>query len=338
MKKDLIDLITVDDSLAVPVYKQIVQSIVKGINDGLIHQNGRLPSVNSIAGRFSLARGSVFSAYNELRASGIIDSIPGKGYFIASLQTQHSRKTLVLFDSFSGGREVLYDAILKTLPAEMKLDILSYNQNVDLFRSLIREKASYYNFFVVMPSANTATLSVLSPLDPKQVLLLDGGYKDHKKHFSGVYQNYEKDIYSLLSSHRGLTQKYKRLFLVSPDPAVYKDIVSGFKKFAKTEVIKSTVIHKIDTASIQRGDAFIVMDDEELVQLVNCAKASRLSVGRDIGVLSFRETMLKSAIADGISTMTPDYLAMAKSVVAMIASRDSEVIENPFILIDRKSF
>ncbi len=79
MKKRLTELITIDPTLTTPVYKQIVQSIYRNIDNGVLSQNDILPSVNSISEKFSLARGSVFTAYNDLRAAGIIDSIPGKG-------------------------------------------------------------------------------------------------------------------------------------------------------------------------------------------------------------------------------------------------------------------
>jgi len=338
MKKDLLDLITVDDSLAVPVYKQIVQSIIKGINDGLILQNDKLPSVNGVAERFSLARGSVFSAYNELRASGLVDSIPGKGYFITSLQTQHSQKIFLLFNSFSSDNESLYSSIVSHLPAGSKLDIFFHHQDEVLFENLIREKTSYYNSFVIMPQIHDNTVSVLSTLDPKQLLLLDGGYKEYKKHFSGVYQNYEKDLMSFLSHHPDLTHKYKRLFLVVADLPDFKDIIAGFKRYSKTTTIKTAIIDKVDTTAIRKGDAFIVINDQELVQLANCLMASHLLTGRDVGLLSYQETALKGAVAGGISTISPDYAAMGKSVAGMLISGDREVIENPCKVTDRQSF
>ena len=83
-----IQFISIDNQLNVPIYRQIVNSICDNIDKGILKLGDPLPSINKIASTYSLARGSVLTAYNELKASGIIRSVPGKGYFIASLRGQ----------------------------------------------------------------------------------------------------------------------------------------------------------------------------------------------------------------------------------------------------------
>ena len=338
MKKNLPDLITVDSSLAVPIYKQIVQSIFKGIDNGLLTQNDKLPSVNSIAERFELARGSVFTAYNELRASGIIDSIPGKGYFITSTQTKFTQNIFLLFNTFTPYKEKLYNAIVQNLPQGSRVDIYFHHHNKTIFENLIREEASYYNYFIIMPEIYEDTLSVLSVLDPKQVFLLDLGYKEFKKHYPGIYQNFDKDIYSLLTKYKHLVSKYQRLFLIVPKGLEARDIISGFKRFGKTGIIETSVIHDISSPRMQKGDAFIIIDDNDLVELIKYAKAGSWVPGQDIGFLSYNETNLKSVVGNGVSTISSDYTSMGKSMAEMLLTNERRVVENPFMMIDRQSF
>ncbi|RYF97860.1 MAG: GntR family transcriptional regulator, partial [Chitinophagaceae bacterium] len=167
MKKDTLSLININSKLAVPVYRQIVQSICKGIDDGLIGQNDKLPSVNGIAEKFSLARGSVFSAYNDLRASGIIDSIPGKGYFVTSTQTKQRQSVLLLFNTFSADNEILYNSILQNLSPGTRLDVFFHHHDRIQFETLIREKASYYNALIIVPEIYKDVLNVFENIDPK---------------------------------------------------------------------------------------------------------------------------------------------------------------------------
>jgi DNA-binding transcriptional regulator YhcF (GntR family) len=337
MKKDLFDLIKIDGSLAVPIYKQIVQSVCRSIDNGLLAQHDKLPSVNSIAEKFSLARGSVFSAYNELRASGIIDSIPGKGYFVTSTQTKSSHKIFLLLSTFAPYRETLYNSIVQHMPKGSSLDIFFHNHNRKVFETLIREQAHYYNTFLIMPEIYDETLSVLSLLDPKHLFLLDTGYKQLRKYYPGIYQNFESDIRDILVKKKHLLSKYRRLFLIRPAGPNGADIVSGFKGFAKTVEFDTQVINDLSALSILPGDAFIVTDDNHLVELIQYANKAGLGIGRDLGILSYNESNLKSVIGNGISTITSDYLSMGKCIAEMISTDRRTVVENPFVMIDRGS-
>jgi len=338
MKKSITELIQIDTALAIPVYKQIVQSICRNIENGVLTKDDLLPSVNKISEEFSLARGSVFTAYNDLRASGIIDSVPGKGYFVSSTETKQNKRIFLLFSTFTPYKETLFNALLNSLPKTCSLDIYFHHHSMKMFETLIREQAGYYNVFIIMPEVNEATLPILSKLDPKRTFLLDVGFKEYKKDFPGVFQNFEKDIYSILSTHQKLVSKYKRLFLVFPEGTRSKDIISGFNKFAKKATIQTAITSHIDASQIKRGDAFIVIDDNQLVDIIKLAKAHKWLLGNDIGVMSYNETALKSVIGNGITTITTDFETMGKTMAELIMTGKQAVVENPFVMIDRNSF
>jgi DNA-binding transcriptional regulator YhcF (GntR family) len=337
-KKPAISLIELDPSLATPVYKQIVQSIYRNIENGVLAKDDLLPSVNQIAAQFSLARGSVFAAYNDLRASGIIDSIPGKGYYVSSTETRQKQNIFLLFSTFTPYKETLFNALLNHLPKTSSLDIYFHYHSIKMFETLIKEQAAYYNTYIIMPEVNADTPSILSRLDPKNTYLLDVGYKEYKKLYPGVYQNFEKDIYSILMDSQHLVAKYKRLFLIFPDSLRTRDIISGFNKFSKRNIIHTEVKNRIAADQIQKDDAFIVIDDNDLVKIIQAAKQKKWKLGQDIGIISYNETNLKSVIADGITTITTDFAAMGKTIAEMAVSGKGEIVENAFIMIDRKSF
>ena len=338
MKRPLIELDKIDTSLAMPVYKQIVQLIHRNIDKGILTKDDLLPSVNKISKEFSLARGSVFSAYNDLRASGIIDSIPGKGYFVLSTDIKQNKRIFLLFSTFTPYKETVFNALLNSLPKTCTLDIYFHHHSIKMFDNLVREQAGYYNTFIIMPEVNNDTLGILSKLDKKHTFLLDVGFKEYKKDYPGVYQNFEKDIYSILLSNRHLVTKYKRLFLLFPEEIRTRDIITGFKKFSKTHVITTGIKNRFDPENVEKKDAFIVIDDNHLVEIIKFARENKWQLGKDIGIISYNETSLKSVIADGITTITTDFEAMGKTMAQMVISGKREVIENPFIMIDRKSF
>ena len=338
MSKAVSNIIQIDPTLAVPVYKQIVQSIVRNIESGTLSKDDLLPSVNKIAEEFSLARGSVFTAYNDLRASGIIDSIPGKGYYISSTETKQNKRIFLLFNSFSPYKELLYCTLLSSLPATYTIDIHFYNNSLKMFENQIRQHAGYYNLFIIVPMINEHTPGILSQLDNKSIFLLEAGYKEYRKEFTGVFQNFEKDIHSILQASQEAISKYNRLILIAPNEPLTKDIILGFTKFSKKAIVATGVKTTINTEEIKQGDAYIIIEDKDLVELISYCRMHKLRLGRDIGVISYNESRLKSVVGNGVTTLSIDYEAMGKAIAEMIVSRKRETIENKYILIDRKSF
>ena len=338
MSSSVTDIIQIDTQLVTPVYKQIVQSICRSIEAGVLKKDAMLPSVNSIAETFSLARGSVFTAYNDLRSSGIINSVPGKGYFVVSTATKQDKNIFLLFRSYDAYRECLLASLRNNLPASFSIDLYFYHNSMALFENLIREKAALYNTFIIMPEADKNTHGLLAKLDQKQLYLLDTGFKEYRKMYAGVYQNAEKDIYNLLRNAESRVSKYKRLFLLRSKDSKEKEIVSGFQKFTSSKKITAQVITSFETVAVQKGDGFIVLDDNSLVELVKTVQEKQWQPGKDIGILSYNETPLKSIIAGGISTFTTDFEAMGKAIANMVITGKGTLVENPALFTDRKSF
>lgn len=338
MTKTITELIQVDTSLVTPVYKQIVQSICRTIENGALNKGDVLPSVNKISEVFQLARGSVFTAYNELRASGIIDSIPGKGYFVSSTETRQQKRVFLLFSSFTSYKESLFNSLLESLPKNYVLDIYFHHHDIKTFENLVRDRASYYHVFVIVPEVNVNTVSILSLLDQKKLFLLDAGFKEYKNEYRGVFQNEEKDIYTILLTNQDKIDRYKRLYLVVPGGNDTKNIVNGFNKFSRKISTTTGIKNNVDLPAMKKGDGYIVTDDSDLVEIVQHAKKNQWILGKDIGVISYNESILKSMIGNGISTITTDFKTMGNSMADLIVTGKRAVIENPFIMIDRKSF
>lgn len=331
------NLISIDPSIALPIYKQIVNSVYDGIGKGVLKKGDLLPSVNQIAAEFSLARGSVFTAYNELRAAGVIDSIPGKGYFVASTQVRQTQNIFLLFSTFTPYKEILYNSLVNSLRGKCTVDIYFHYHNIVVFESLIREQASYYNTFVIMPEIHEKTLEILKLLDPQKTYLLDVGLEEYGQYYPGVCQNFEKDISQVFHKNGDLFKKYATLVLIFPSANKAKGIVTGFKKFTKQAGIPAKVVASAQQLEVNKGDCYVVIDDNDLVRLIKKANANGWKMGRDIGIISYNETELKSVIADGITTITTDFEHMGKRLAEMILQGEAALEENPFLLIRRKS-
>jgi len=62
-----------------------------------------------------------------------------------------------------------------------------------------------------------------------------------------------------------------------------------------------------------------------------------LTVGKDIGIISYNETPLKEILLDGITTISTDHDQMGRTAAGLINENKHAIIKNPFTLIRRKS-
>jgi DNA-binding transcriptional regulator YhcF (GntR family) len=331
-------IINIDSKLSQPIYKQIISSIQQAITEKKLQKGDVIPSVNAIAKEFSIARGSIFKAYNDLRATGIIDSIPGKGYFVTNVDIRSERSIFLLLSTFNPYREVLYNAFIQRINNKATVDVYFHHHNISVFETLIRNHAAYYNTFIIMPELHDQTEDILKQLDQKNLFILDAGRKEFGEKYPYVCQNYEKDIYDILQSQTKRLKKYKRIILLFSDNIRAYDVITGFQQFLKESNFQGMVVRDTMSHKHKKYDLCIAMDDNDLVRLIHAAKSNSWTIGTDIGVMSYNETPLKSVIADGITTITTDFEKMGITMADMVLNNDHKHIENPFILIDRKSF
>lgn len=331
-------IVKIDNTLSQPLYKQIVESIYESIAKGSLKNGDMLPSVNAIAAAHSLARGSIFKAYNELKTAGIIDSIPGKGYFVTSTNIQVKKNIFLLLSTFNPYREVLYNAFIGQIKNHATVDLYFHHHNISVFETLIRNHSAYYNTFVIMPEINKKTASILKQLDPKKLYILDSGLNEFGQQYPCVCQNYEQDIAGILKTHFGQLKKYKRIILLFPDNIKTEGVVNGFTAVFKKTDFNASVIRNTNDYEPRQFDCCIIMDDIDLVKLMRAARQNKWKLGTDIGILSYNETPLKSIIADGITTITTDFEEMGRTMADMIIKNKPKRLENPFLMIDRNSF
>ena len=328
----------IDYKVNKPVYKQIIHSIYDQIDKGMLKIGDSIPSVNQLVSMYGLSRGTVFTAYNELKSSGIIKSIPGKGYFVSSIKTNVQHNIFLLFTTFSPYKEILYNSFINHFNGNCNVDIYFHHYNIKIFEQLINESMNQFNTFIIMPMVHKRVPEILSVLNTRSVYLLDLGFQEYGNQFAGVYQNFEDDIYRILKSKQHLINKYRRLFLVSHDDFRSGEILTGFNRFAKESPIEAKVATIEQFSDIRLHDAFITVEDTDLVSIISATKQKKWKIGKDVGILSYNETALKSIISDGISTISTDFSLMGKQMAEMVLNREQKTIENQFVMIDRKSF
>jgi DNA-binding transcriptional regulator YhcF (GntR family) len=328
--------IQIDDSLGVPKYRQIINSIYTAISAGELKLGDKIDSLNQICSEFELSRDTVMVAFNELKAKGIINSIPGKGYYINSTEINIDQKIFVLFDELNAFKEDLYTSFLNSLDTKSSVDIYFHHFNYQVFKNLISESAGKYTSYVIMPATFDYTADVIGKLPKDKIYILDR-LKDDLSDFPVVYQDFENDVYDALNTSIDLLAKYAKLIMIFPGGKEPEGRMLGFERFCTEKGFKSEIIRNILNKEIKKGEAYFVPSDRSLVYLVKMASEKNLQLGVDIGIVSFNDTVLKEVVAGGITTISTDFQLMGQTLARMIRDRSIEKIRNHSSLIRRNS-
>lgn len=331
----------IDKAFSTPVYQQVIHSILTRIQDGSFSLGAQLPSINQVACDYNLARETVVKAFKILQEQGIISPIQGKGYFVSSLQLNLKNRIFVLFDTFSAYKEVIYHALKDSAGPDDFIDIYFHHFNFKVFEKMIRESVGNYQSYIIIPMEHERLDAVLDLVPADKLFLLDIEPKKSGTDYCGVFQNFELDIFNALESAVDLCQKYSKLILVFrnqvTDPPA--GIVKGFNRFCQANKFESVIIRtSLSRRKLSKGEAYIVIDDEDLVYLVENAKTLGLELGADLGIISYNETPLKKIAANGISVLSTDFAQMGNLAAQMVIHKKRTFLYNPFRLINRGSF
>jgi DNA-binding transcriptional regulator YhcF (GntR family) len=318
-------------------YRQIINSIINALANGKLKRGDKIPSINDIAGEFGLSRDTVMLAYNELKARGVISSVPGLGYFIESTNVQYHQKIFLLFDEFNAFKENLYNSFIETFDGKAHVDIFFHHFNKRVFESLIKDNVSRYTTFVILPANLQKIASIIKVLPQEKVFIIDQLPVELSGKYPAVYQDFEEEIYSCLESGIDLLKKYHSFIMVYPGGKEPIGFMDGFKRFCHQYNLKNEILPNLRNRTIQQGEVYILPNDRDLVTIVKSAEEKNLKIGKELGIISINDMPLKEVVAGGITTISTDFNEMGRTMANIIMENCKKEIKNPSRLIIRNS-
>ena len=329
-------IISIQNNLGIPKYKQIIQSIEKAIEEEKLTKGDRLPSVNKVCLAFSLSRDTVLLGYDDLKKRGIIFAIPGKGYYVKSVEITIKQKIFLLFDELNIFKEDIYNSFLKNIGKNVQVDIFFHHFNVPVFKKLIDDSNGNYTKYIIMPTNLIDVVAIIKTLPVNDVIILDQTNEDLKS-FPAIYQNHKKDIFEGLSKGKPRLSKYSKLILIFPGFREPLGMKAGFEDFCNEFSFDYEIINEFTDNEITLGCVYIIPNDRDLVSVIEKAKQKNLKLGTDFGIISYNETPLKKVVSNGITTISTDFTTMGKLLAQMVLTGKKEQIENKNALIIRNS-
>jgi DNA-binding transcriptional regulator YhcF (GntR family) len=334
--------VNIDEKSRIPKYRQIINSIISDIEKGLLQIDFRLPSINEMSEEYYLSRDTVEKAYGELRDRGRIISVPGKGYFINKTDEDDKIRIFFLVNKLSGYKKMIYDSFIETLGPKAKVDFFIYHNDAKLFEKLIKQNVGLYNYYVVNShfyDQPENLLDILRSIPKKKLILLDKMVDGFTQEDGAlVYQNYSKDIENALVNLENALSKYKQLVLVFPEKSYYPlEIKNGFINFCNRNNFPHKIIKKVDLNDFEEGNAYIVLEEKDLLPLLKLFKESNYKPGEEIGVISYNEDPLKEFLLEGLTVISTDHNKMGQEAAEIILNKKIQTVEVPFQVIERRS-
>ncbi len=322
--------LNIDSTRGQTKLQQLVHSITEAVSNGNLKTGDILPSVNHLSAESGFSRDTVFKAYRLLKKQGIIESAPQKGYFVAS----DTPRVFMLLDDFSAFKEQLYNAFRDNMPASYSVDLWFHHYNQANFKQLIQNSQGRYSMYLVMNIDNKGIDPVLKKIDPKKLLLLDMG-KPGKTH-NYLLQDFDRAVEDCLAEGWPAIQRYNEFILIyspakTPHPA---DIVTAFRKFCKSRQMKHRVVEKLPADEMNPGQAYLAIKDSDLVEIIKTATLKGLSLGSEIGVVSYNDTPMKEIVDGGITVISIDFRKMGSLAAEFVKTRQAlaEVLPTRLIL------
>ena len=341
INEDFINHICIDEYSSTPKYKQLINAIIYAIETAKIRKNDMLPSINELSFVLDISRDTAEKGYRHLRKLGVIDSIPGKGYFV--IHTDYSRKLKIclLFNKLSTHKKIVYDSFTKAIGEDAAIDLYVYNNDFSLFKSILNNKKDGYTHYVIIPhftEGDEKAQLLINTIPREKLVILDKLLPGITDPYTAVYENFSQDIYLALEQALIPLKKYNTIKIIFPKNSYYpKEILNGFYRFCQQYCFCHKIVHHIKEEEINSGEVYINLMEDDLVLLIKRVIAMGLEVGKDVGIISYNETPLKAIILNGITPISTDFTILGTQAAACILNNITDKIHVPFYLNLRQS-
>ncbi len=195
--------LTIDRSSPVPMYRQIVEQIRLLIIEGELEKGSVLPSERKLAELLDINRSTVLSAYQELKAEGLVRSIVGKG--------------TVVLGSDEAAAAVKYRPVPWRQLTSTRISQFDFHLIQDLMRRDDGHKPEHISFAVGNPPAECIPLQQLNSIQHELMEASDNDWFRHcptegfyplrhsawMKH-RGIHNHHTEDVLIVSGAQQGL--------------------------------------------------------------------------------------------------------------------------------------
>ena len=255
-----------------------------------------------------------------------------------------SMKVLLVFNKLSDFKDKIYQSFLEKLGEKAHVDVYVHQVtplSTQHFDQVIRERITEYDHVAVLLHSSYLHEDVLKTLNsiPKEkLLILDKRNEFIRGEYACVYHDFEEGIQRIFSEIKDSLSKYQTINLVvNESNTIAKSLEEGIQKFAKQYSFDFHVINEIKEEVVKPNQVFLILSEQGLADILKLCTKCQLSLGENIGIISYNETPLKEVLFGGISVVTINYEELGRQAANLILQRKKEHIKTPIRFIQRNS-
>ncbi len=313
-------ILRVDSASSVPKYRQVIDAITLGIEHKRLKVGDKLPSITELCNNNRIGRDTVLLALNYLKSKGIITSHQGKGYFISSAEVKCEERIMIIFHEISNHTHSLFHALIGALDSRMLFDVCFYNNDRHRLSKIIDNNSGKYSTYILVAKASDECQSLINSLPDRKIVLFDRPGNGAVQN-GMLFHDYAADFEEILLQLKDRYSKYNRLVFMHQSENEPYGRVAGFKRFCEREGIDFKILGPGEPYKPELMELYFVSGDKNLAALVRTARSNFFDIGKNFGIVSFDEAVLKEVILGGLTTIDTDYVKlgskMADCVVKM---------------------
>lgn len=318
-------------------HEQFVQGIIHAIDERIISKGDPLPSINILIKKLGFARETVMKGYRELISRGLVESKKRLGYFVANDNTEQTLKIALLMYLIDSFQEQFYNNFRNELGSNVHIDVFFHHGNISIFETMLDMIKGRYGTYVISPIPHPKTQHLLAALPTNKMIMFDR-FEPLNGDFNYITQEFEQSTYQVLAELADTIKKFdEMIFFHVPGSLDPIEIISSFKKFAKDFSVNTQILNEYKPGSVEKGKVYFTLNNSEIWKILKDCQAKQLEPGKDIGILSHNDEVVKEIIGGGITTYSADFSLMGKKVAQAVLKKEriQETIQT--VLIRRKS-
>lgn len=340
--KEVKNIFSFDEKLKVSKSKQIINSVMEALKKGNLRIGEQLPSLNNVSFELDVSKDTVQRAYVGLCERGIVESVPGKGFYIKAKPADNALKVLLVFNKLTAYKKTIYNAFMRQVGTRAVIDFHIHDYDPNRFESIIKASIDKYDYYLIMPffyHYNQNIVDVFKLIPKNKLVLVNKNVSFLDFEYPVIFEDFENDIFEALFPVIREIKCFRRILLIYPiDPKSNREIITGFERFCKTFNLPYEVFIGMTEVSPRAKELYIIIDDDDLVEFIKICKDRKLIIGNDVGIISYNDTVLKEVLMEGITVISTDFAFMGEKLANIILTNQKVKIKNPFKMIRRKSF
>jgi hypothetical protein len=171
-------------------------------------------------------------------------------------------------------------------PNEDKNNLYFHHFNPDIFSKLIYDNIGRYNAYIIIPTNIKDTHVVIEKLPKNKVYLLDQSNEKNLQ-YPAIFQNFEKDIFNGHTKGLSLLKKYDTLVLLFQELKQSPRMLKGFNLYCKMNAYNNGVINSLENRIPKKGEIYLIPDDRNLIHIIKKIKEEKLTLAKDVGIISY---------------------------------------------------